>query len=428
MTAAAAPPIRLPARKPDPFAEPPGAAAPPPGSQRLASLDAFRGFVMLAMASAGFQLSRVAQSYPGDPVMEFLRFHTDHVPWVGCSFWDLIQPAFMFMVGVALPFSQSRRVEAGGGLWQTWGHTFVRALVLVLLGIFLSSTGSAQTNFTFVNVLTQIGLGYVFLYALRNFPIWAQGLAAVAILLGYWAAFATYHLPPENYDWAAVGVPSDWAFLQGNLAHWEKNANIAHDFDVWFLNLFRSAQGPPAEAFAFNSGGYQTLNFIPSLATMIFGLMAGRLLRSDATPGRKFVLLFAAGLLLLLVGWLLGEYVPLVKRIWTPSWAVYSTGWVLLMLAGFFGIIDVLGFRAWSLPLIFVGMNSIAVYCVSQTSKPWIARQLQTHFGQGLFENTAGLFTANAAVWAPAVQSALVLFVIWLMCWYLYQNKLFFRI
>ena len=145
--------------------------------QRLMSLDAYRGFIMLAMASGGVGFTQVVKRLQeravadgvawdgwGKQVWESLAYQFDHVAWTGCGFWDLIQPSFMFMVGVAMPFSFSRRVQAGQSPARRFAHVAWRALVLIGLGVFLSSNGEPLTNFTFVNVLTQIGLGYAFLY------------------------------------------------------------------------------------------------------------------------------------------------------------------------------------------------------------------------------------------------------------------------
>ena len=146
-------------------------------SKRLRSLDAYRGLIMLAMASGGFALAKVAQNpevttqFDGTSWAEwwvglwgFLEYQCRHVAWAGCSFWDLIQPSFMFMVGVAMPFSYARREEKGESEWRMFGHVLFRSVILILLGVFLSSNWSPQTNFTFANVLAQIGLGYTFAY------------------------------------------------------------------------------------------------------------------------------------------------------------------------------------------------------------------------------------------------------------------------
>jgi predicted acyltransferase len=289
----------------------------------------------------------------------------------------------------------------------------------VLLGVFLYSNGRKQTNFVFKNVLAQIGLGYVFLFLLWNRPRWLQAIAAVVILVGYWLAFTLYPLPAENFDYAAVGVPADWQYhLNGFAAHWDKNVHAAAAFDHWFLNLF-----PRPEPFVFDKEGYPTLNFIPSLVTMIFGLMVGELLRSHRSNSAKLMRLIACGLAALAIGWLLdfAGICPLVKRIWTPSWTIYSTGWVLLMLATFYGLVDMLGWRRWTWPLVVVGMNSIVIYCLSELLSPWFAATLKTHFGQKVF-NVFG------ESYAPITESVLVLLVLWLICAWMYRQRIFVRI
>jgi predicted acyltransferase len=387
---------------------------------RLQSLDAYRGFVMLAMASGGLGLARVAQRFPESEPWGRLAFHVDHVAWRGCSFWDLIQPSFMFMVGVALPYSYASRLSRGESPGKMFAHAVWRAFALVLLAVFLSSPawvtahapaqGTAvgvagtllnrhdgMTNFVFTNVLAQIGLGYVFVYLLVGRGLRAQFGVIAAIFVGYTLFFGLYPVSGEGW-----------------FAHWQKNANAAHAFDVWFLNLF-----PRAEQFYFNEGGYQTLNFVPSLITMILGLMAGEMLRGPRRPWDKFRVLVTAGAACLALGWVAGQVVcPLVKRIWTPSWAVYSAGWTFLLLAAFYLVIDLRGWRRWALPLVVVGMNSIAMYCMAQLMKGWVRGTLKTHFGQDIFTGTYG----------PIIDAAAVLFVLWLFCLWMYRQKVFVRI
>jgi predicted acyltransferase len=384
---------------------------------RLVSLDAYRGFIMLAMASGGFALPKVAQAFPDNPFWAFLASQADHVAWVGCSFWDLIQPSFMFMVGVAVPYSYASRKAKGDSDGIIWAHTLYRSLVLVLLGIFLSSNWSPRTNFTFVNVLTQIGLGYAFVCLLRGRGLKVQLGALAVILVGYWLWFLLFPLPGPGFDYAAVGWSNDWQGLPGWFAHWDKNTNAAAWFDSWFLPLFPPAD--PNKPYRFNEGGYQTLNFIPSMGTMILGLMAGELLRSKRDARWKFQMLVAAGAVCLGLGWLAGEFVcPLVKRIWTPSWTLYSSGWTFWLLAGFYWLIDLRGWRGWAFPLVVVGMNSIAMYCMSQLLKPWVGETLKRHLGPQWF----------AGPYDPMVQSAAILGVFWLVCLWMYRRKLFLRV
>jgi len=134
------------------------------GSTRLLSLDAFRGLVMTLMLAERMRLPEVARAFPHSALWGLIAFNTEHVDWQGCSLHDLIQPAFSFLVGAALPFSIACQKSKGQTFGQMLGHAARRALLLIFLGIFLRSLGSRQTYFTFEDTLTQIGLGYVFLF------------------------------------------------------------------------------------------------------------------------------------------------------------------------------------------------------------------------------------------------------------------------
>lgn len=156
---------------------------------RLASLDVFRGVTMLFMASEIMRIPAVASQFTANGFAQWLAYVLDHVPWTGVVPWDLIQPSFMFMVGVALPFSVASRRARGEAFAGQFGHAVRRALILIALGILLRSHGRGQTYFTFEDVLTQIGLGYVFLFLLAHASVRAQWLSAFAILIAYWLAF-----------------------------------------------------------------------------------------------------------------------------------------------------------------------------------------------------------------------------------------------
>jgi heparan-alpha-glucosaminide N-acetyltransferase len=401
----------------------------PRPTERLVSLDAYRGLVMVLMVSAGLRISQVVQTFDQTPELaghktalwQKLAYQTDHAPWAGCTLWDLIQPSFMFMVGAALPFSLASRRAKGQPFWWMLLHAMVRSLVLVLLGVFLVSHGQG-TNWTFDVVLTQIGLGYTFLFLLAWCkPSW-QLAAAIAILATYWGAFALYPEPPPDLDPTKVGLPADWHRLVGFASHWDKNTNLGAQVDQWFINLFPRANGKP---FEYNEGGYVTLNFVPSLATMIFGLLAGELIRSRRlTAGAKYFLLLGAGIAGLAIGWSLGFYgiCPVVKRIWTPSWAIYSAGWAFAALAVFYLVIDVARLRLWPMPLVWVGMNSIAVYCMSMMLKPWVRETMRRHFGQGVYDLPFG------KVYSPMVEAGFFLLFCWAVSWWLYRKKMFIKI
>ena len=341
------------------------AASPRTLTRRLAGIDAYRGFVMLLMASHGLGLASAARVAPENGWLQFLSFHVSHIPWRGWSLWDLIQPSFMFLVGTSMAFSYAARAARGQSYIEMLRHAVLRALILILLGVFLRSNGRDLTYWTFEDVLTQIGLGYVFLFLLWGRGWFIQLVAATAILAGYWALFYYYPLPPVDFDYASVGVSQEFRLAEsftGYEAHWNKNTNPAHAFDVWFLNLF-----PRESEFLYNGGGYHTLSFIPSLATMIFGLMAGGLLRGAYDKWTKlFGLLIFAGVLIAAGNiWDQSGYGPLVKRIWTPSWAIWSAGVSTLLLAVFFFFCDVCNMSKLAFPLRVVGMNSIVIYVMS---------------------------------------------------------------
>ena len=390
-----------------------------PAPARLTSLDAYRGLVMFLMMAEVLSFSRVAGARPDSGLWQFLAHHQSHVDWIGCSLHDLIQPSFSFLVGVALPFSLASRAARGQSRTRMTFHAAWRSLVLILLGVFLRSIGAHQTNWTFEDTLSQIGLGYVALFLLGFRPMREQWAALVLILVGYWAAFALYPLPGPDFDYGKVGASNAWPHLMtGFAAHWNKNSNPAWAFDTWFLNLF-----PREKPFAFNGGGYATLSFIPTLGTMILGLIAGGIVRSERTPWAKVRWLAAAGAVGLAAGAALGwlGVCPVVKRIWTPSWVLFSGGWCFLLLAGFYLLIDLWGHRRWAFPLVVVGMNSIAAYCMAHMFDGFIASSLKTHLG-------ADAFKAFAPAYEPLVRGALILFVMWLLLFWMYRRKLFLRI
>ena len=389
------------------------------GPTRLVSLDAFRGLVMSLMLAERMRLHEVARAFPHSAFWSVIAFNTEHVDWQGCSLHDLIQPGFSFLVGAALPFSIASRKIKGQTFGPMLGHAIRRALILIFLGIFLRSLTSTQTYFTFEDTLTQIGLGYVFLFLLGFTRVRTQVVTLVLILIFFWAAFALYPAPGPHFDYARVGVPPDWAHnYTGFLSHWNKNSNLSWRFDVWFLNLF-----PREQPFVFNEGGWSTLSFIPTLGTMIMGLLAGEWLKGKGSKEQKLRGLVIAGTGLLLLG-LVCQWAglcPIVKRVWTSSYTLYSGGWVLLILAGFYALMEWKGWRRWAFPLMVVGMNSIAVYVMSWTMANFVDNAVSRHFGWAMSAMAGPTFQ-------PVLHGFAVLLIFWFILFWMYRRKIFLRI
>jgi heparan-alpha-glucosaminide N-acetyltransferase len=394
-------------------------SASPKLAARNVAVDAYRGFVMLLMMAEVLEFATVARAFPGNWFWSFLAYNQTHVDWAGCSLHDLIQPSFSFLVGTALPYSIASRMARGGSFRAMLPRALWRSFLLIALGIFLRSLHSQQTNFTFEDTLTQIGLGYPFLFLLGFRSTRACWIAFTSILAGYWLAWALYPI---------VSPPGDFAGnFAGFMAHWNKNANLGAAFDLWFLNLF-----PRPTPFVANSGGYLTLSFIPTLATMILGLISGKWFRQEAlrldvnengsprVPFAKFLIAgavgIAAGLLLHALG-----ICPIVKRIWTPAWTLFSGGACFLLLALFCWVVDVMRQARLVFPLVVIGMNSIAAYMIAHLFQRFIEDSLHTNLGHGPFRVMGdGL--------EPLLTGFAVLGAYWLILFWMFRRKLFLRL
>jgi heparan-alpha-glucosaminide N-acetyltransferase len=460
-------PLPNPQAVPEPPAEP---AQQQVVLRRLASIDAFRGLVLFLMIAEIFLLLHaVGKALPESRFWQFLRHHQLHAAWEGASLHDLIHPSFTFLVGVALPFSLAKRLVRGESTWRLIWHAAWRSLLLIALGIFLRSVGKERTHFTFIDTLTQIGLGYLPLFLIglavyhptpasrpgQAFRAALPWVALAAILVAHWAAFALYPLPGPDFDYQAVGVPPDWEHhFTGFAAHWNKNSNLGAAFDRWFLNLFPQYDGRPFESHA---GGYSTLNFIPHLGTMLLGLIAGGWLKSlfsrladhpdgadgtendngkagefgvrkrqdtvdPRTSGEVLLRLVGTGVVCLALGLVLHGLgiCPIVKRLWTPAWVLFSGGWCFLALAVFYFVMDIRGYRAWAFPLTVLGMNSIAVYCLADLTPSFLRGSVQTHLGF-----TLGVF---GEAYEPLLRGLPALAVFWLFFYWMYRRGIFVKL
>lgn len=390
---------------------------------RLASIDAYRGLVMFLLLAEAFHLCAVAAAVPDSCFWQFLCHHQTHAAWVGTSMHDLIMPSFCFLVGVSLPFSIAKRQARGATSRDLWRHAIVRSMLLIVLGWAIVALHARRIMLLnpFDWVLPQIGLGYAGLFWLGLKPSRNAWACIATILLGYWLAFALYPLPTSDFDYAKVGVSEGWLHehgLTGFAAHWQKNSNAAWAFDIWLYNLF-----PREDPFLGFSNGLTTLNFIPTVATMNLGLIAGRVLRSERTSWGKIRWLAIAGILGLTLGWVLGAtgVCPVVKWIWTPSWVIFSAGWCYLLLAGLFLIVDVWGYRRVVLPLTVIGMNSLTAYLISRIHSTVAFHALERMMGPAIF-------SAFGNVYEPLVYGIVIVSGYWVMLYLMYRKRIFLRL
>ncbi|MBL4883912.1 MAG: hypothetical protein JKY95_05180 [Planctomycetaceae bacterium] len=369
-------------------------------SKRLYSLDAYRGLVMIVLASSGLGIT-AASKMPGGEFLQEYVFYVTHPEWIsnfltfGVSPWDMIQPAFMFMVGVSMPYSYSKRKARGDSYISRFSHAWSRAIMLVLLGVFLRSNGADQTNWTFLDVVSQIGLGYGFLFFLIGRKFITLAIVAALVLGLTIGAFIQYS-PGAN----------PWAF----------NENVFSVLDVWFLNLL-----PRSVPFEGNGGGYTTFNFIPAFVTMLFGVMCGELLNKEETSSWQKILRLTIGAAVCLgLGLGLSEsgYCPIIKKIWSPSWTLFSGAYVIAALMVFYLVLDVIRFRFWAYPLIVVGLNPLTIYCMGHLIKGWSIKLFHTHLPAAWFEGWQGQIN----------QSALVLLLFWLILFWMHRKRFYIRL
>lgn len=391
-----------------------------PDRSRLTSVDVLRGIVMVLLFAEALRSCAVAAALPTSALWSFICQQQSHAEWAGWHLHDLIQPTFTFLVGVSMPLSIARRRVRGDSDRALMAHAVWRAVIFVALGVAVLSVHPRAVLWKFEDTLTQIGLGYAFVFALALAgPRWWRG-ALVVILLGVWLAFAAYPVAGPGYDFAAVGVTPQWLQqygFSGWASHWQKNANIAHAFDIRFLPLF------PGNAGYFAPKGLTTLNFVPTMATMILGLSAGRALSTEGPSGPRLRGLLIAGAVSMASGVTLDAsgLCPMVKSLWTPSWVLFSGGVCFMLIAASHWLVDLKGHRRAAFVLTVVGANSMAAYLLFHLYRAVAWGALRRLFGEAPF-----------ALFGPAYQPFLyglsVMLLLWLVLYALHRAGWHLRI
>jgi predicted acyltransferase len=357
----------------------------------LASIDALRGFDMFWIIGGGTIFAGLYDVLP-HPATQWIRRQLEHVQWEGFHFYDLIFPLFLFIVGLVLPFSVSRRLRTGQGSRKLFWHIVRRSAVLILLGFIYNgflSFDFADTRWA--GVLQRIGLCYFFAAVLTLYSGWRiQALAAAAILFLYWLLLAA--VPVPGYG-AGVITP------QGCLASYVDRLLL------------------PGVLYYGCGDNEGLLSTLPAVATTLLGVLAGHWLHSEARHGRKVLGLAFAGVVCVVVGYLWGLSFPIVKIIWTSSYVLYAGGWSLLLLALFYWLVDVKGFKRWAFFFVVIGANPITIYFLQAVVDfPAVAK----FFVQGAITHSGSL--------QPMLLPLSVLAVKWLFLWFLYRRGIFLKI
>jgi predicted acyltransferase len=357
---------------------------------RLMSLDFFRGltmFLLIAESTRIYDLL-VAPELNGTVISAIgTQFH--HHPWNGLRFWDLIQPFFMFIVGVAMPVSIGKRWERGDSWAATFRHALQRSFWLLFFGWALYCIEPGRLTFELWNVLAQLSFTYLVAFLMMRKSTQTQLVFTFALLLISELAYRLWPVPGFNEPF----VPD-------------------HNFGS-YVDLLLMGK--------LSRGHWVAFNAVPTTAHTMWGVLAGQLLKSERSPGQKIKTLAIAGLIGVVVGYALNPVTPIVKRICTSSFVIASGGWCLLALALSYWLVDVKKFHKPARFFVYVGMNSLLIYLFTETGgAEWIA-QIVKPFTTGIFGWTGDLqarIVTSLAVWG----------LLWYLCYWLYQRKIFVRI
>ncbi|MCX6857903.1 MAG: DUF5009 domain-containing protein [Verrucomicrobia bacterium] len=383
---------------------------------RLSSLDVYRGMVMFLVGMRLMELDEAALQFPDSAIWQFIGFHSSHVPWVGCSLNDLIHPSFAFLTGTALVFSVSSRISKGQSKRSLTLHALWRSIALIFLGIYIRSLDRSITNWTFDETLTQTGLGYMLVFALAFCGTKTRWFWCIFLLVAHWLIFALHPILPAHADPDAFNVPENWNHdFSGFFAHWNHNRNAGWSFDLWLLNLF-----PRLSPYVGYLGGYTTINVLSTIPTMILGLMAGTWLKRFAQPTKCLVIAGSSSIAISLALHF-GVICPIIKHLWTPSWALFSGGCSFLILAAIHYIVDIRQWQRWSFPFVVIGMNSLAFYLMRHALETPLARFFKQHLGKEVFQILGRPFQ-------PVLIGACSLLTIWLVVYWMHRRKLYLKL
>jgi predicted acyltransferase len=361
---------------------------------RVLSLDVMRGLIMLLLCAESCHLYLALSNLePGQP-FAFIVNQFFHHPWHGLRFWDLVQPAFMLMAGSALYISYSRKLEKGISWRKNLNHVLWRSLKLFLFGVALHCVYADKIVWELWNVLTQLSFTTIIAYLIINKSFKWQ------------LAFSVFLLVLTELLYRLILIPGfDQPFVH------------SHNFGAYMDTLLMGK---------INNDGWVAINVLPTAAHTIWGVLAGKLLVAKQSTAHKIKTLLLYGIIGLLIGYTLdlSGITPIIKRISTSSFALVSGGWVLLILAFIFWLVDVKKNSKYAWLFTVMGMNAIFIYLFFETvGVQWVNGTVGIFTGDLLRsllempEKTAAIVTALAAL---ALQ--------WSLCYWLYKRKIFFKL
>lgn len=363
-----------------------------PLTGRVTSVDFFRGLTMFFLVGESTRLYSHFESAEDNGVLRFLGTVFSHHEWHGLHPWDLVQPFFMFIVGVAIPFAVANRLKKGDSEKTIFLHALKRSFLLLFIGWALYCIEPGRIVWRFQNVLAQLAVTYLIAFLIMRKSFSFQLIVSLGMLLLTDLAYRYFPVEGFNHPW----VPFE------NLGSWVNNKIEGVDkASIW-----------------------ASLNAIPTTAHTIWGVMCGRLLMSDRPVDKKIRTLVIAGVIGLVTGYALDllNITPIIKKIATSSFVLVSGGYSILALCFSYWLIDVKKeFSSGSKFFIIVGMNSIFIYLFMHVGGGGIIYEIFTPFTNALFSwagpLTAGIMT-SLAVWVS----------LWYICYWLYKNKIFVKL
>ncbi len=365
-----------------------------PKSSRLLSIDALRGFDMFFIAG-GAAVFLAMKGITGLPWVDGLANQLTHVPWHGFVFWDLIMPLFLFITGVSMSFSLKIGLERGLSKATLYKKVATRMMILIGLGILIKNTATPifdPSEIRFVSVLGRIGIASFFgallylNYSARGQVYWIMG-----ILMSYYAML--FLIPVPGYG------AGDLSF-EGNVVGWIDRS--------WLPG--RLLQGTYDEL--------GLLTQLPALCITVFGCLAGKILQDNRKGNDKALTLLALGAGIAVLGLLWGLHFPINKKLWSSSFILLTSGLSFMLMAAFYWIIDVKGYKKWAFFFQVIGLNSLTVYFLYNFIK----------FGPVSHKLFGGIYAPLPVPWHSVFQAFGAWTLIWLFLYVLYKNRLFVKI